>query len=113
MRLKDFQDGFVQLKRLTGVFPSQKRQFKNSYQFQLTSWNRSSAEDGFWLLVSSDPLLRFQLVISRDLANLGMSSSGIWPFWLSHLSGFGHSRLIIFWDQADFEIDFPGTEQQR
>ncbi len=68
-------------------------QFKNSHQFQFTtSWNCSSLDDGFRLLFSLKPLLRFQLVVSWDLANLGRSSSGIWPFSVSHLPGYGNSR---------------------
>jgi hypothetical protein len=31
------------------------------------------------------------VVVSRDLANLGKSSSGIWPFSVSDLPGFDHS----------------------
>ncbi len=51
---------------------------KKSYQFRLTtSRNPSSSDNGFRLLVSSNPLLRFPLVVSRDLANLGKTSSGI------------------------------------
>ncbi len=61
-------------------------QFKNCCQFQLTtSRNCLPPEDGFRLLVSSNPLLRFRLVISRDLAILGKSSFRIWPFPVSRL----------------------------
>ncbi len=59
---------------------------KANYQyffFQLrltTSRNCSSPEDVFRLLISSTPLLRIRLLVSWDLANLGKSSCGIWPF---------------------------------
>jgi hypothetical protein len=68
------------------VFNSRKVNFfnKNSYQFRhTTSPNCSSPEDGLRLQVSSNPLLRLRLVVSRDLANLGKSSPGIWPFSVS------------------------------
>jgi hypothetical protein len=67
----------------------------------MTSQNRLSPEDDFKLLVSLNPLLRFQLFVSWDLASVGKSSSGIWPFSVSHLPGFGHSWKVIFWDKAD------------
>jgi hypothetical protein len=52
-----------------------------------------SLEDGFRLPVSSNSLLRLGLFISRDLAILGKSSFGIWPFsFFSHLPEFGLSR---------------------
>ncbi len=103
---KDFWDGFVQSKGLADIFQSLESQLKNSYQFRLTtSRSYSSPEDGLKLLVSSNPLLRFLLVINWDLV-LGKSSSGfghsrssgIWPFSVSHLSWLGHSRQVIFWD---------------
>jgi hypothetical protein len=60
VRLRDFCDGSVQ-SQLLFQFPES--QFKNSYQFRLTtSWNRLSPEDGFRLLVSSNPLLRFSIL---------------------------------------------------
>ena len=85
MRLKDFWDGFVQSKGLTDIFQSQESQFKNSYQFRLTtSRNYSSPEDGFRLLVSSNPHLRFLLVVNWDLV-LGKSSSADLAILGSHL----------------------------
>ncbi len=63
-------------------FQSPEYQFINSYHYQFrltTSRKRSSPEDGFRLLISANPLLRFRLVVSQDLANSGKSSSGICP----------------------------------
>jgi hypothetical protein len=49
-----------------------------------------SSEDSFKLLVSSsNPFLKFRLVVSRNLANFGKSSLG-----------FIHSRQVIFRDLA-------------
>jgi hypothetical protein len=90
-RLKDFWRGFVQSKCLSCDLKSPESQFKNFFKFRLTtSRNRLSPEDGCRLLVSSNPLLRLWLVISSDLANLGKSSSRIWPVSVSHLLGLGH-----------------------
>ncbi len=78
---------------LHGVFSPGKTIFK----FKSTpSKNRLSLEDGFRMLVSSNPLLRIWLIVSHDLANLvksssgdlailTKSSSGMWPFLVSHL----------------------------
>jgi hypothetical protein len=66
----------------------------------MTSRNRLSLADGFRLLVLSNPLLRFRLVVSQDLADVVKPSSktlpfsvshlpGIWPFSVSHLLGLG------------------------
>ncbi len=65
-----------------------------SKRFSRADFRQSASEDGFWLLVSSNPHMRFRLVASRDLATLGISSSGgiFWPFSVSHLPGFGQSR---------------------
>jgi hypothetical protein len=53
------------------------------------------------------------------LANLGKSSSGIWPFSVSHLLGFGQSWQVIFQNRlvgktvvADFLIKMPGIEKR-
>ncbi len=83
MRLKDFWDGFIQSKWLNVFFQSLDSQFKHSYQFQLTtSRNRSYREDGFMLLVSSSPLLRFRLVVLVSW-NLGLKGTQDWEFfWL-------------------------------
>ncbi len=58
--------------------------FKNSINLGLgrACRNRSSPEDDF----------RLYLML-RGLAN---SKAGIWPFSVSHLPGFGHSRQVIF-----------------
>jgi hypothetical protein len=61
------------------------RQFKNYYQFQLTS----SPEDGFRMLILSNPLLRFRLVVSPGFGH---------AVWVSHLPRFRHSRYVIFQD---------------
>ncbi len=54
------------------------KSIKNFYQFLLTTKRiYSSLEDGIRLLVTSKHLLRFWLVVSWDLANLGKSSTGI------------------------------------
>jgi hypothetical protein len=91
VRLKDFWDGFVQSKGLTGVFQSPESQLKNFYHSGLRQAGIAHSQKmAFRLLVSSNPLLRFRLVASLDLANLGKSSSGIWPFSVSHILGFGH-----------------------
>jgi hypothetical protein len=42
-------------------------------------------KDGFGLLASSNRLLRFRLVVNRDLANPGKSSSGIRQIPASYL----------------------------
>ncbi len=115
MRIKDFWDGFVQSKRLTGVFQSPESQFKNSYQFLLVaSRNRSSPGEGFRLLVSSNPLLRFRLVVSRDLAILNKSSSAIWPFSLSHVLGLGRflNRLSGDWKTPISHFDCRKPSQK-
>ncbi len=100
-------------------------QLKNSYQFLLmTSRNRSSLEDGFRLLVSSNPLLRFWLVVSRDLANLGKSSSwnlpcsvchppGFWPFSVSHLLGLGWFFNWLFGDWKTPVSHFDKTKPSK
>ncbi len=65
-RLKDFWDNFVRPKSLSRNFQSPENQFKNSYQFGLsTSWNWSSPEDDFRQLVSSDPLSDLSRWLSR------------------------------------------------
>ncbi len=91
VRLKDLWDGFI---HLPAFFCPRKVNLKipSINAGLLQNGTRSSPEDGFRVLVSSNPLLRFRLVLSWDLANLGKSSSGIWPFLISHLPGFGHSR---------------------
>jgi hypothetical protein len=62
---------------LPAFFSPRKVNLKNSCHFWLTtSRNGSSQEGGFMLLVSSNPLLRFWLGVSWDLANLGKLSSG-------------------------------------
>jgi hypothetical protein len=112
-----------QSKCLTGVFSVPGKPIKkfltNPTYDNLTSRNRFSRDDGFRMLDSLNPLMRFSkltcrwhqimvidvpgpgqfwLLVSQDLANLGKSSWGIWPFSVSHLPGFGHSRKVIFWD---------------
>ncbi len=80
-------------------FQSSESQFKNSYQFRLTtSWNRLSPEDGFRLLVSSNSFLRFLLVVRQALAYLGKSASRIWPFSVSHLPGLGRFLNWLYGD---------------
>ncbi len=105
----------------------------------MSSRNRSSQEDGFRLLVSSNYFFlrfskltwqrhqitvidvlgpgQFRLAKSRDLANLGKSFSRIWPFSISHLLGLGRSRQVIFWIcwvgknvVADFILTYNGLK---
>ncbi len=64
----------------------------------------------FRLLVSSNPHLRFRLVVSRDLANLGKSLPGILQFLVSHLPGFGFSRKVIFGIRPIFKLTFRGLK---
>ncbi len=79
-------------------------QLKNFCQFRFTtSRNRLSPEDGFRLLVSSNPLLRFRLLVSRDLGNAGKSFSGIWPFSVSHLLVVGQ---FLNWFSGDLKSHF-------
>ncbi len=77
---------------------------KVNLKIPVSSW---SEEDSFRLLDSSNPLLRFLLVMSRDLANLGKSihqdlailgksSSGICSFSVSHLLGLDQFWQVIF-----------------
>jgi hypothetical protein len=52
------------------AFSVTESQSKISLQFRLTtSHNHSFPDDGFRLLVSSNPLLRFRLGVSQDFAN--------------------------------------------
>jgi hypothetical protein len=61
-------------------------------------------KNGFRLLVSSNPLSRFRLVVSRDSANLGKSYFGIWPFSVSHLPGFGYSWFKLIFRELKMPV---------
>ncbi len=96
---------------LLAFFSPRRVNLKISINSRLTtSRNRSSPEDGFRLLVSSNPLLRFQLVVKQGcvVANLGQSSSGIWPFSVSYLLGFGLPQEVIFRDLASLSKSSSG-----
>jgi len=55
-----------QPKSLSAIFQSPESQLKNSYRFRLTtSRNRSSPEDDFRKLVSSNPLFRYRKLTFR------------------------------------------------
>jgi hypothetical protein len=69
---------------------------------------RLSSEDGFRLVVSSNPLLRFKLVVIWDLVNLGKLYSGIRPFLVRHLLGFGQSWKVMFWIRSILKLAFQG-----
>jgi hypothetical protein len=64
-------------------------QFKNFLHIlaydKLVSLVPGRCKLGCWF--HQNHLLRFRPVLSRDLANLGKSSSGIWPFSASRLLG--------------------------
>ncbi len=79
----DFWDSFVQQSDLPPFFSHRKANLK--IPINSDSWQARIARP--WKMALGCFLSRFRIVVSWDLTNLYKSSSGIWPFSVSHCPG--------------------------